>query len=176
MVFHDTSANYLKVSLRLCFKNMSQPRPLLSFIFGLFNQTSLQILQQIKIHQVFGTGIWTHDFGYMSLLLCNLRLIHVHYLPKAFRFKMREWRNLLAKDGSLFTLSSTLSIRKVWSTLPIYFTSGTTGSPKMVGHTHGSYGYCHWVIFITWSFLVPIEWLHVGNMHAVGWVEGPRVL
>ena len=118
MVFHDPSANYLKVSLRLCFKNMSQPRPLLSFIFGLFNQTSLQILQQIKIHQVFGTGIWTHDFGYMSLLLCNLRLIHVHYLPKAFRFKMREWRNLLAKDGSLFTLSSTLSIRKVWSTLP----------------------------------------------------------
>ena len=41
--------------------------------------------------------------------------------------------------------------------MQIYFTSGTTGSPKMVGHTHGSYGYCHWVIFITWSFLVPIE-------------------
>ncbi len=29
--------------------------------------------------------------------------------------------------------------------MQIYFTSGTTGSPKMVGHTHGSYGYCHWV-------------------------------
>ena len=25
----------------------------------------------------------------------------------------------------------------------IYFTSGTTGAPKMVGHTHSSYGFCH---------------------------------
>ena len=31
--------------------------------------------------------------------------------------------------------------------MQIYFTSGTTGAPKMVGHTHGSYGYCHWVSF-----------------------------
>ena len=31
-------------------------------------------------------------------------------------------------------------------TLQIYFTSGTTGAPKMCAHTHGSYGYCHWVI------------------------------
>ncbi len=27
--------------------------------------------------------------------------------------------------------------------MQIFFTSGTTGSPKMVPHTHGSYGYCH---------------------------------
>ena len=31
------------------FLKMGQPRPLLSFIFGLFKQTSLQILQQINV-------------------------------------------------------------------------------------------------------------------------------
>jgi medium-chain acyl-CoA synthetase len=30
--------------------------------------------------------------------------------------------------------------------MQIFFTSGTTGAPKMVGHTHGSYGHCHWVL------------------------------
>ena len=27
--------------------------------------------------------------------------------------------------------------------MQIFFTSGTTGAPKMCSHTHGSYGYCH---------------------------------
>ena len=47
---------------------MGQPRPLLSFIFGLFKQTSLQILQQINVHPVYGAGIWTQDRLNMSLL------------------------------------------------------------------------------------------------------------
>ena len=33
----------------LLFEKMGQPRPLLSFIFGLFKQTSLQFLQQIYV-------------------------------------------------------------------------------------------------------------------------------
>ena len=43
---------------------MGQPRPLLSFIFDLFKQTSLQFLQQIyvkNVHPVYGAGIRTHD-------------------------------------------------------------------------------------------------------------------
>ena len=46
---------------------MDQPRPLLSFIFGLFKQ----ILQQINVknvHPVYREGIRTHNFWYMSLL------------------------------------------------------------------------------------------------------------
>jgi len=34
--------------------------------------------------------------------------------------------------------------------MQIYFTSGTTGKPKMVGHTHGSYGVCHDVLGKYW--------------------------
>ena len=34
--------------------------------------------------------------------------------------------------------------------LKIYFTSGTTGRPKMVGHTHSSYGHCHDVMGKYW--------------------------
>ena len=44
------------------FKKMGQPRPLLSFIFGLFKQTSLQCLQQIYVkyvHPVYGAVIQT---------------------------------------------------------------------------------------------------------------------
>ena len=46
------------------FKKMGQPRPLLLFIFGLYKQISLQILQQINVknvHPVYGAGIQTHD-------------------------------------------------------------------------------------------------------------------
>ena len=41
--------------------------------------------------------------------------------------------------------------------LQIYFTSGTTGTPKMVAHTHGSYGYCHWVTGKYWLDLRPTD-------------------
>jgi len=34
--------------------------------------------------------------------------------------------------------------------MQIYFTSGTTGKPKMVAHTHGSYGVCHDVLGKYW--------------------------
>ena len=48
-----------------------QTQPLLSFIFGLFKQTSLQFLQQIYVknfHPVNSTGIWTHNLHNMSFL------------------------------------------------------------------------------------------------------------
>ena len=51
-------------------KNGPNPASL-SFIFGLFKQTSLQILQQIyvkSVHPVYGAGIWTHDLRDMSRL------------------------------------------------------------------------------------------------------------
>ena len=50
---------------------MGLPRPLLSFIFGLFKQTLLQILQQINVknvHSVLGVGILTYNLRNMSLL------------------------------------------------------------------------------------------------------------
>ena len=34
--------------------------------------------------------------------------------------------------------------------MQIFFTSGTTGAPKMCSHTHGSYGYCHRVTGKHW--------------------------
>ena len=50
---------------------MGQPRPLLSFIFGLFTKTSLQFYQQIyvkDVHPEYGAGILTHNLQNMSLL------------------------------------------------------------------------------------------------------------
>ena len=50
---------------------MGQPQPLLSFIFGLFKQTSLQILQQINVknvHPVYGAGFRTHNLQNMIVL------------------------------------------------------------------------------------------------------------
>ena len=32
-----------------------------------------------------------------------------------------------------------------------------TGTPKMVAHTHGSYGYCHWVTGKYWLDLRPTD-------------------
>ena len=34
--------------------------------------------------------------------------------------------------------------------MQVYFTSGTTGKPKMVAHTHSSYGYCHFPMAKYW--------------------------
>ena len=50
------------------FKKMGQSRPLLSFIFGLFDQTSLQFLQQIYVKKC-PSCIWCQDlnpFGHES--------------------------------------------------------------------------------------------------------------
>lgn len=53
--------------------------------------------------------------------------------------------------------------------IQIYFTSGTTGEPKMVPHTQGSYGYCHWVTGKYWLDLTPSD-LH-WNMSDTGWAK-----
>jgi acyl-coenzyme A synthetase/AMP-(fatty) acid ligase len=54
-------------------------------------------------------------------------------------------------------------------TMQIYFTSGTTGAPKMCAHTHGSYGYCHWVTGKYWLDLNPND-LH-WNISDTGWAK-----
>ena len=54
-------------------------------------------------------------------------------------------------------------------TVQVYFTSGTTGAPKMVGHTHSSYGYCHQVMAKYWLDLTrdDIMW----NISDTGWAK-----
>lgn len=51
--------------------------------------------------------------------------------------------------------------------MQIFFTSGTTGTPKMVPHTHTSYGYCHFVTGKYWLDLTvdDIHW----NISDTGW-------
>ena len=52
-------------------KNGPAPESFLLFIFGLFEQTSLQFLQQINVknvHPVYGAWIRTHNLCNMSLL------------------------------------------------------------------------------------------------------------
>ena len=54
----------LTVVTMLFFKKMCQPWPLLSFIFGVFEQTSLQFLKQIYVKHVllvYGARIQSHD-------------------------------------------------------------------------------------------------------------------
>ena len=53
--------------------------------------------------------------------------------------------------------------------MQIFFTSGTTGAPKMCAHTHGSYGYCHWVTGKYWLDLKPSD-LH-WNISDTGWAK-----
>jgi len=53
--------------------------------------------------------------------------------------------------------------------MQIYFTSGTTGKPKMVPHTHSSYGYCHYPMGKYWLDLTKddIMW----NISDTGWAK-----
>lgn len=53
--------------------------------------------------------------------------------------------------------------------MQIFFTSGTTGSPKMCAHTHASYGYCHWVTGKYWLDLTSTD-LH-WNISDTGWAK-----
>ena len=53
--------------------------------------------------------------------------------------------------------------------MQIFFTSGTTGEPKMCPHTHGSYGYCHWVTGKYWLDLTSTD-LH-WNISDTGWAK-----
>jgi len=53
--------------------------------------------------------------------------------------------------------------------MQIYFTSGTTGKPKMVPHTHTSYGYCHYPMGKYWLDLTKddVMW----NISDTGWAK-----
>jgi len=53
--------------------------------------------------------------------------------------------------------------------MQIFFTSGTVGRPKMVPHTHTSYGYCHTVTGKYWLDLTKddIHW----NISDTGWAK-----
>jgi len=53
--------------------------------------------------------------------------------------------------------------------MQIYFTSGTTGKPKMVPHTHTSYGYCHWPMAKYWLDLTPSDLMW--NIADTGWAK-----
>jgi acyl-coenzyme A synthetase/AMP-(fatty) acid ligase len=53
--------------------------------------------------------------------------------------------------------------------MQVFFTSGTTGLPKMVPHTHASYGFCHWVTGKLWLDLTPTD-LH-WNVADSGWAK-----
>ena len=53
--------------------------------------------------------------------------------------------------------------------MQIFFTSGTTGKPKMVPHTHGSYGYCHWPMGKYWLDLGPDDLMW--NISDTGWAK-----
>jgi len=53
--------------------------------------------------------------------------------------------------------------------MQIFFTSGTTGKPKMVPHTHGSYGFCHWPMGKYWLDLSPGDLMW--NISDTGWAK-----
>jgi len=53
--------------------------------------------------------------------------------------------------------------------MQIYFTSGTTGKPKMVPHTHSSYGYCHYPMGKYWLDLTKDDLMW--NISDTGWAK-----
>jgi len=53
--------------------------------------------------------------------------------------------------------------------MQIFFTSGTTGKPKMVPHTHSSYGYCHSVTGKYWLDLTSQDLMW--NISDTGWAK-----
>lgn len=76
-----------------------------------------------------------------------------------------SWSDLIAQADTKHTAVKTHKDE----VMQIFFTSGTTGSPKMVPHTHGSYGYCHYVTGKYWLDLTPEDthW----NISDTGWAK-----
>ena len=56
------------------------------------------------------------------------------HMKQLILIRMTSCRNVIIWKRSTFLIIH----------LQIFFTSGTTGKPKMVPHTHSSYGYCHY--------------------------------
>ena len=82
---------------------MNQPRPLFSFIFGLFKQISSQFFQQIYVknaHPVYGAWIPSNDLQNMSLFALPLDdTLSVIPSKNCPRLKIRpKWKNF-AKPG-----------------------------------------------------------------------------
>ena len=77
----------------------------------------------------------------------------------------------VAYDAAMATASETFTPALTRSADPavIYFTSGTTGGPKMVLHTHASYPLAHLVTGKYWLDLQP-EDLH-WNLSDTGWAK-----
>ena len=77
----------------------------------------------------------------------------------------------VAYDAAMATASETFTPAVTRGTDPaiIYFTSGTTGGPKMVLHTHASYPLAHLVTGKYWLDLQP-EDLH-WNLADTGWAK-----
>ena len=54
----------------------------------------------------------------------------------------------LNKSSLKINYTSSANINSIFlkdEIMQIFFTSGTVGRPKMVPHTHTSYGYCHYI-------------------------------
>lgn len=82
-----------------------------------------------------------------------------------------EAQNGWVRFGDLMDGAEPIGDRQTDSSevVQIFFTSGTTGAPKMVPHTQASYGYCHQLTGRYWLDLTPgdVHW----NISDTGWAK-----
>lgn len=76
-----------------------------------------------------------------------------------------NWEQLYESSDSLHEAANTHKD----DIMQIYFTSGTTGKPKMVPHTHSSYGYCHYPMGKYWLDLTKDDLMW--NISDTGWAK-----